>query len=258
MSNNVKVLVENQLAHILLNRPDKLNALSSDLIKELTENLTALEKDPEVKIILLSGEGKSFCTGGDLDQMSNDGGIMDTFKIMEQAIPLTNALINLEKIVVSAVHGYAAGAGFSIALACDFVIADRSAKFASSFTNVGLIPDLGLIKLLSQRLPLPIAKEWIITGKAITSEEALAKGMVNKISENNLIEEAKDFCRTVSKGSPMSNKYAKYLLNHASHMDWETALMHEKMIQTILLSTMDHKEGIQAFLEKRVPNFQGK
>lgn len=258
MGNLVKIEVKDSIGHIKLNRPDKLNALSKELVDEVIQSLDALSQDKQVKVIILSGEGKAFCAGGDIASMKS---LTDAYEVMnwiDFVSSLSQKIINMDKYVVAAVHGYAAGAGFSIALATDFIVADEHAKFALSFSNIGLIPDLGLIKLLSERISPPIAKEWISSGKVISSQEALSIGIINRISEGSVVEEASRFAEFIIKGPTISNKYVKYLVNHVGELHKETAFMQENMIQAMLLQTQDHKEGVAAFFEKRLPQFAGK
>ena len=166
MNEATLVKIENGIGFIRLNRPEKLNSLSSDLVESFTQNLESLGKNENVKVIIVSGEGKGFCAGGDLETMKNLSQANDKLKYMQKASALTKTILNLDKYVVSAVHGFAAGAGYSLALASDFIVANRSAKFGLSFVNVGVIPDLGLMKLLSERVPISLAKEWILSGKS--------------------------------------------------------------------------------------------
>lgn len=257
MKKLVQIEIDNQIGHITLNRPEKLNALSRELVTELYSSLDQVLKNEDVKVIILSGSGNGFCAGGDIESMSKLSDAYEVAKWIDFISGITRKLMELELYVIAAVHGYAAGAGFSLALAADFIVAERKAKFAISFTNVGLIPDLGLIKLLSKRVSPPIAKEWISSGKVITSEEALSHGIINRISEDNVVEEAKRFADFIIKGPSISNRYVKYLLNHVGELHNETAFMQENMIQTMLLQTHDHKEGVQAFYEKRQPKFVG-
>lgn len=258
MGELVKVEVIDQVGHIILNRPDKLNSLSKALVGEVMDSLNVLAKDSEIRAIILSGEGKSFCAGGDIESMKSLTDANDIVEWIEFVSGLSKRVIEMDKYVIAAVHGYAAGAGFSLALAADFIVADENAKFALSFTNIGLIPDLGLIKLLSKRVSPPIAKEWISSGKVIAVEEALSAGIVNRISKGSVVEEAFKFTDFIVKGPPVSNKYVKYLVNNVSELDKETAFMQENMIQAMLLQTRDHKEGVAAFFEKREPKFTGK
>ncbi|MFF2445673.1 enoyl-CoA hydratase/isomerase family protein [Neobacillus sp. NPDC058068] len=257
MSEAIKVSVQNGIGSISFNRPEKLNSLSTDLVEALTEALQTLDKNADVKVVLLSGEGKSYCAGGDLETIMQFTKPSDIASYLHKAINLTRMILNMEKYVISAVHGYAAGAGFSLALASDFIVADRSAKFGLSFVNLGVIPDLGLMKLLSERVPLAIAKEWIVSGKIIGMEEAKNWGIVNKVVEGDLLQEASEFAQVILKGPPISNKYVKKMLNHSVHLPWETFLEQEVTVQAHLLATEDIQEGLNAFLEKRAPEFKG-
>lgn len=254
----VKTKIENQIGHIELNRPGELNALSWGMVEDTLEALDAMEKEDDVKVIILSGEGKSFCSGGDIKSMKD---LSENYKIAEWidfVSSLTKKILNLDKYVIAAVNGYAAGAGFSLALAADFIVADKNAKFALSFTNVGLIPDLGLMRLLVDRVTPVVAKEWISSGRVVSAQEAYEKGIINRIAEESVVEEAVDFAEFIVKGPHLSNKYVKYMINHVREFTNESAFMQENMIQTMLLNSLDHKEGINAFLEKRNPIFLGK
>lgn len=254
----VHVHIANGIGHIQMNRPKQLNSLSPNLVTGLIEALREMENQPEVKVILLSGEGKGFCGGGDLETMKTFTRPDEIANYMQSTSQLTKVLLELNKYVVSAVHGFAAGAGYSLALASDFIVADRAAKFALSFVNVGLIPDLGLIKLLCERVPRVVVKEWIATGKVITAEEALSHGIINRLAEGDLLANAREFAQLIVNGPAISNKFVKHLVKHAASLDWDTALMHENMIQTFLLQTEDHQEGVKAFYEKRRPQFAGR
>ena len=258
MESLVEIEMKNQIGHIILNRPDKLNALSREMVEQVVHSLNTLLEDDAIKAIIISGNGKAFCAGGDIESMKNLSDANEIVKWIDFVSGLSKKLMDMDKYVIAAVHGYAAGAGFSIALAADFIIADEDAKFALSFTNIGLIPDLGLIKLLTERVSPPIAKEWISSGKVISAQEAHSNGIINRISKGSVVDEAFNFAGFIVKGPSISNKYVKYLVNHVGELHKETAFMQENMIQTMLLQTQDHREGITAFFEKREAQFTGK
>ncbi|MEH7177949.1 enoyl-CoA hydratase/isomerase family protein [Neobacillus vireti] len=257
MNEFVEIKVEQGIGHIVLNRPSKLNAISRELVQELREELLKLEHNQDVKVIILSGSGKSFCAGGDIDSMKKLKNQAEAAEWIEYVSGLTRQILELNKYVIAAVHGYAAGAGFSLALACDFIVAEKGAKFALSFSNIGLIPDLGLIKLLSERVSPPLVKEWISAGRKITAEEAMSYQMINRLVEGDVVKEAVTFADFIVNGPSVANKYVKYLVNTAPSLHHETALMQENSIQAMLLQTDDHKEGVSAFLEKRKASFIG-
>ncbi|GAB3805278.1 enoyl-CoA hydratase/isomerase family protein [Virgibacillus kimchii] len=257
MSKELQVDIENGIAYLKMNRPEKRNALSSELKHGLVEALKEAEKDEEVKAVILSGEGKSFCAGGDIDTMKPGGNPSAIMLRMKEAAEITKTITDLDKYVISAVHGHAAGAGFSLALASDFIIADRSTKFISSFGNIGLVPDLGLTKLLSERVPPARAKEWISSAKPISAVELHEKGIISRLSEGNAVNVATEFAQFIVEGPPIANKFVKYLVNHANEFTQSSSMTQENIIQSLMFHTHDTKEGIQAFLEKRAPDFKG-
>ncbi|WP_434400195.1 enoyl-CoA hydratase/isomerase family protein [Planococcus sp. 11815] len=258
MGNLVQTEVNGAIAKLHMNRPDKLNALSREMVEEMLAALKRLEGDPAVRAIVLSGEGKAFSAGGDIASMKSLGNAHEVAEWIDFISSLSKALMDSDKPVIAAVHGYAAGAGFSLALAADFIVADEDAKFALSFSNIGLIPDLGLIKALRKRISPPLAKEWIASAKVISAQEAQDHGLINRISRGDVGKAAMEFAEFLAQGPAISNKYVKYLVNHLDELPQEATFMQENLIQTLLLQTEDHKEGIAAFFEKRTPEFQGK
>ncbi len=258
MGNLVEIETSNQIGLIRMSRPEKLNALSKEMVDNLLQALEELSKAQDVKVIILAGEGKSFCAGGDIESMKSLDDPNGIVEWIEYVSCVTQKILNLDKYVIAAVHGYAAGAGFSLALAADFIVAQSSSKLALSFSNIGLIPDLGLIKALAERVSPPIAKEWISSAKVLSAEEAYAYQIINLITEENVIEAAKKYAQFILDGPPISNKYVKYLVNHVGELHLETAFKQENMIQAFLLQTEDHKEGVSSFFEKRKPRFKGK
>lgn len=255
----VNIKKELQFCYIGMNQPEKRNALSPDVITGVEEALKEAEQDDDVRAVILYGEGKAFCAGGDIDTMGNNGSPADSIQYMESASSLTKSLVNLDKFVISAVHGFAAGAGFSLALASDFVVADEQTKFISSFRNIGLVPDLGLIKLLSERVSLPIAKEWIVSGQPINADTVYSHGLINRLTEEKkVVSEAADFAKFIVEGPPFSNKFVKYLFNHADEFSLDASIMQENIMQSLMFHTQDASEGLNAFSEKRSPNFKGR
>lgn len=258
MTEAVNIKKEKPLMYIGLNQPDKRNALSPDVVTGVKKALIEAEQDDDVRAIILYGEGKAFCAGGDIDAMGKHTSPAGSIRKMESTSSLTKTIINLDKFVISAVHGFAAGAGFSLALASDFIIADKQTTFISSFRNIGLIPDLGLIKLLREQIPAPIAKEWIASGQRISAETIYSHGLMNRLTEEkDVVAEAAKFAAFIVEGPPFSNKFVKYLVNHADEFSLDTSIMQENIMQSLMFYTGDAKEGIQAFLEKRSPDFKG-
>ncbi|WP_239094250.1 enoyl-CoA hydratase/isomerase family protein [Bacillus sp. B15-48] len=257
MSETVKVKIEEGVGFVTLNRPEKINSLSTDLAIALKKTLLELDKSSDVKVLILSGEGKSFCAGGDLQTINSFTKSSQITEYLQEVIDLTRVILNMDKYVISAVHGYAAGAGYSLALASDFIVADHTAKFGLNFVNIGVIPDLGLMKLLSTRVPLPIAKEWIVSGKILEAQEAKNWGIINRVVEGELLQEARNFAQVILNGPPLSNKYVKKMMNHSVQLPWDAFLDQELMTQANLIASEDLQEGLKAFLEKRAPEFKG-
>lgn len=257
MSSLVEVKIAEQIGYLTMNRPDKLNALSKELVAEMNQALDMLAANDEVKVIILAGNGKSFCAGGDIDSMKSMNTPAAANDWIEYVSGLSKKILTLDKYVIAAVHGYAAGAGFSLALAADFIVAEKDAKFALSFTNIGLIPDLGLIKLLTERVSPPVAKEWISSGKVLTAEEVRVAKIINRVVDGPAVEGATEFAQFIVNGPSISNKFVKYLVNYVGELHKETAFQQENLIQTLLLQTEDHQEGVNAFFEKRRAVFKG-
>ncbi|UUI02240.1 enoyl-CoA hydratase/isomerase family protein [Oceanobacillus jeddahense] len=258
MSIPIKYEKRDSIAFIAMNRPEKRNALSIDMANDFVDALKEAEKDPEVKAVIISGEGKIFSAGGDLEVLHTLNNSAKIMEYMKQALAVIQTIRELDKYVISAVHGFAAGAGFSIAVAADFVVAKKDAAFVCSFTNVGIIPDLGLLKELTDNLPNAVVKEWISSGRPIAAEEAYHRGMVNHVTEEDVVEAAIHYAAFIIDGPPLANKFVKHMVNHADEWSSGTNDLQETAVQTLLLQSEDNKKGIQAFFEKRKPDFKGR
>ncbi|MEF3331007.1 enoyl-CoA hydratase/isomerase family protein [Oceanobacillus oncorhynchi] len=258
MTDAVKYEKKDAIALIKMNRPEKRNALSIVMARGLVEALTDAEKDSDIKAAIISGEGKIFSAGGDLEVLHTLDNSAKIMEYMKQALEIIQTIRDLDKYVISAVHGFAAGAGFSIAVAADFVVAKKDAAFLCSFTDVGIIPDLGLVKKLTDNLPSAVAKEWISSGRPVSAEEAYRRGIVNRVTEDEVVEAAIDYAGFIVNGPPLANKFVKHMVNYADEWSSGTNDLQETAIQTLLLQTEDNKEGIQSFFDKRKPSFKGK
>lgn len=254
----VEVKKENKVALITMNRPEKRNALSYDLVRDLIEALKEADEDREIRAVILTGAGKGFSAGGDLETIHGLNESASIIRYMKKALEIVQTIRKMDTYVIAAVHGFAAGAGFSIALSADFIVADKEATFISSFSNISLIPDLGMIKALADNIPRPLVKEWISSAKRLTAEELVKWGLVNRVAEEDVLEEAKEFAQFIVEGPPLANWFVKHFVNHAEDLNFETSDMQETAVQALLLQSEDNKEGIRAFFEKRKPNFQGK
>lgn len=257
----IKYSQENGIASIKLNSPKNLNALSEPMLDELLFVLDICADDNKIKVVIISGEGKGFSAGGDIGMMVK--GLENDDKSLVQVVRKLGVMAvkirNIRKPVIASVHGPVAGAGFNIALVCDFRIAAENATFIQAFVNIGLIPDTGGTFLLTRMLGVAKATELIMIGRPVKANEALALGLVNKVVEfENLESETMKFAQKLNDLPSIALGNMKALVNRAAFHGFENALDNEVEYQNSLLNTEDYKEGIRAFSEKRKPNFTGK
>lgn len=246
-------------AIIYLNEPETLNAFSKGLKEQLLSALKEIEKDESIHVVILSGKGKSFCAGGDLKGMAKKYTTLEIKQTMDQAAKIVELIRKMPKLVITAVHGYAAGAGMSLALASDLIIAEEGSKFSLSFKNVGLIPDLGLLYHLPKKVGEWKAKEWIWKGVTIPVEEAYDYGFIYEIASKNLaLKRAIVLAEELINGALQAFIHSKFIINSSSSLSFEEVLQKENMSQTFLRTTLDHREGVESFIEKRKPEFTGK
>ena len=248
----------NSTAVIYLNEPKSLNAFSRGLKQDLLTVLKEVEKDSEIHVVILTGKGKSFCAGGDLKGMAKDFTAMEIKQMMDESAQIVELIRKMPKIFIAAVHGYAAGAGMSLALASDLIVAEEKTKFVLSFKNVGLIPDLGLLYHLPKRVGDWKAKEWIWKGATISVEEAYEYGIIYEITQkNHVIERALDLAMQLNSDAIQAFIQSKLIINQSAYLSFEEVLQKENMSQTLLRGTNDHKEGVSAFFQNRSPEFSG-
>lgn len=257
-----RVLLEKKgsIAQIYLNEPKKLNALSTELKEELLRSLNLLELDPEIKVIIISGKGKAFSAGGDIKGMAQseyDPAVIK--RNMDLSATIIERLRKMQKVVIASIHGYAAGAGLSLTLASDLIVAEEGTKLILSFKNVGLTPDLGIHYHLPRIVGEWKAKEWIWKGMKITVEEALTFGFSISIApKEELMEKTMELANEISEGPFQAYLYSKTMINNYTNLKLDDVLAKENEIHTILRATEDHREGLNAFFERRSPKFQGR
>lgn len=223
--------------------------------EELRDFFTEVKDQDEVKVIILTGEGNAFSAGGDLSSLKN----IDAFsgrKRLQAGHEMIKAILNLEKPVIAAVNGAAAGAGFSLAIACDMIIASRSAVFIQSFVKVGLIPDLGSIYFLPKLVGRHMALELMFLGEKITAEQAMKMGIVNRIVEDEIvIETANDLAKKLAEGPKFALGLMKKFVNRNVCDSFDESLELEGLGQSLCFNSVEFEEGVQAFFEKRKPIF---
>lgn len=249
--------VANGVATITLNRPEKMNALSAELVSGFQGALEQAAADATVRSVIITGSGKAFSAGGDLASFAGIDALKGK-RYLQQAHRLLLTLHSLEKPVVAAVNGFATGAGFNVALACDLVIAGEEAKFGQVFAKVGLIPDFGGLYFLPRIVGLPRAKELMYSGRIIPAKEAQAYGIVLEVTaQDELLARARELAESLAAGPGAALGMTKAILNRSYELSLEQLLHEEAMAQGIAFSTRDHQEGVRAFFEKRSPVFTG-
>lgn len=252
---NLIVTTENGICTVKLNRPDVRNALGLEMREELRDFFKAVKNQNDVKVIILTGDGKAFSAGGDLSALREVDAVSGR-KRLQSGHELINAILNLEKPVIAAVNGVAAGAGVSLAVACDMVIAQRSTYFIQSFVNVGLIPDLGAIHFLPRLIGRQRALELMMLGEKISADQAQSIGMINRVVDDEvLIEEVGSIARKLADSPDMAVGLMKKLVNRSVLAEIDETLELEGFAQGLLFESKNFKEGVNAFFEKRKPQF---
>ena len=247
---------------LVMNRPEKLNALSGALSSALNDALTRIADDSTARVVVLSGAGRAFCSGGDLGAIGKGRERKETKElepILRAGMQMVLKMRLMPQPVIAAVNGPAAGAGMNIALAADLRIASDTASFAESFSRVGLFPDYGGTYFLPQLVGASIAAEMFYTGEAIDAQTALRLGIVNRVVPGAQLEaEVTSLAQRIAQGPPMAVRAIKDVLFGRCKEDLVKALDHEVEEQVRCFYSEDCSEGIRAFFEKRHPKFQGK
>lgn len=255
---HIKLEIQNDIALIKLNRPEIRNALVAEMRKELTDLFKELQVNDDVKAVILTGEGNAFSAGGDLKALK-DVDVISGRKRLKVGHEMIQAVLNLEKPVVAAVNGPAAGAGFSLALACDMIYAGRSSFFIQSFAKVGLVPDLGGIHFLVRLLGVHRAKELMFLGERITADQAYQLGILNGVfNDETLLENTFDVAEKLTYGPGIALGLTKKLVNQSANLNLQETFELEAFAQGLCFETEDFQEGVAAFYEKRRPQFKGK
>lgn len=257
MFQTLQYMVENGVAWLTLNRPDKLNAFTSQMNKEISSALKEVERDETIRAVVITGEGRAFSAGQDLADVRNE---TDFRKILrERYNPMIKKLVEVEKPVVAAVNGTAAGAGVSLALACDFRLASEKASFIEAFVHIGLVPDSGNMYFLPRIVGHAKALELAMLGEKMTAKQAEELGLVTKvITEEKWDEEVRLFAEQLANMPTKALGLMKRYLRKSWESDLSEMLEGEAYAQRIASLTEDYEEGVQAFIEKRKPQFKGK
>ena len=256
--NNIILEINNKISYITINRPNQLNSLNSETIKELNHAITISEENKNTRCILLTGRGtKAFVAGADIKEMQDKTW---TEAYMEDFITAGwERLSRCRKPVIAAVSGFALGGGCEIAMMCDFIIAADTAKFGQPEINLGVIPGFGGTQRLARRIGLPLARELIYTGDMIDAETALRYGLANRVVPlADCLAEAKALAHKLTTKPPIAIQQAKAAINAGIDMDIINGCRFETEAFGLTFATQDKAEGMSAFLEKRAAQFSGK
>ena len=248
---------EDELAIVKINRPP-VNALNSEVVSEIHQMIDELENDEQVKVIILTGEGKAFVAGADISEMV-DFGPEGGAEFSKKGQAAFDKIENTPKPVIAAINGFALGGGCEIAMACDIRIAVEGAKLGQPEVNLGVIPGFAGTQRLPRLVGKGKAKELIFTGNMITAEEAEKIGLVNQVlTADELMNTAKEMAKTIASKGPAAVRAAKLAINEGVNYELSKGLEIENQAFARLFETEDQKEGMKAFLEKRKPEWKDK
>lgn len=249
--------IKEGVAWLTLNRPDKLNAFIAQMNREIKKAIQLASKDEAVRCVVITGEGRAFCSGQDLSEVTED---MDHGQVLRDHYgPMIKQIRQCEKPIIAAINGVAAGAGFSLALACDFRLIAERASLVNAFIHVGLIPDSGNLYYLSQIVGTAKAAELAILGEKINADQAMEYGLATRlIDTDSWDEEVIKFANRIATMPTKAISIIKSLMKDAESLSFEDYLEKEAQGQRIAGLSEDHHEGVSAFMEKRKPQFKGK
>lgn len=256
-----KIVVEEKgsVTIISMNSPENLNAFDQIILEEMTQALDYCQEDDQCRVVVINGLGRGFSAGGDIQGMKNylEDDINDFFKpVLKRIAILALRIRDISKPVIASVHGAAAGAGFNLALCCDLLVSSDRAKYVQAFVNIGLIPDMGGTYFLSKALNPSKAMEYAMLGDVVTAQELYDLGVINILAQDDqLMEKTMELAEKLAEKPRESLRKTKDLINKINYPELSTLLDLEYEYQIELANEADFAEGINAFLEKRKPNF---
>jgi enoyl-CoA hydratase len=255
----LRIAIDGRVATVTIDRPDVLNALNTALLEELLATLSDLGRDAGVGVVVLTGEGeRSFIAGADIKEMAGKTPL-EARAYSELGQEIAHSLETMRKPTIAAVNGFALGGGCEMALACDVRLASANAQFGQPEINLGIIPGWGASQRLARATNIGYAKELILTGRMVDAAEALERGLVQHVYPvAELMPAALEMAGTMASKSPVALYYAKEATNRALHGDFGGNLVHEADLYSLMFSTDDAREGLNAFVEKRRASFVGK
>ncbi len=251
--------IKNGVAHLTLNRPDKFNSFNREMALLMQEKLDEVASLNEVRCVLITGAGKAFCAGQDISELVGDNKLEIKQILSEHYNPIVKRIRDIDKPVIAVVNGVAAGAGANMALCCDIVVATESASFIQAFSKIGLIPDSGGTYTLPRLIGWQKASALMMTGDKVSATDAEKMGMIYKVFADDVF--ASEYIKLVENLAQMPTlglAYTKHTLFQSFTNNWDEQLLLEDKYQQKAAATDDYAEGINAFLEKRKPEFKGK
>ena len=255
--NYTSILVETRgkVGLITLNRPQALNALNNQLMREVMNALEAFDKDENIGAMVLTGSEKVFAAGADIKEMAEK----NTLQMMDaDHVAVFGRIRTIQKPVIAAVSGWALGAGCELPLSCDMIIASDSAKFGQPEINIGVIPGAGGTQRLVRAVGKALAMEIILNHRTLSAQEALQYGLVNRVVPvSDVLNEAVELAEEIASHAPLAVRAAKRMINHSYESFLTDGLVEEKQVFYNLFASADQKEGMQAFIEKRKPEWKG-
>jgi enoyl-CoA hydratase len=252
----IRTRVEGEIAVVELNRPDVLNALNRQMVTEIVSALEAYDRHDEVRVIVLTGSGRAFAAGADIDEMAGDDPIK--LELLNQFAEW-DRLALIKKPMIASVNGFSLGGGFELALSCDLIVAAETAEFGFPEVNIGVMPGAGGTQRLTKLIGKTKALEWLWTGERMSAKEAHALGIVNRVvAPELLLEETMRLARKLAAKPPLSLRLIKEAVNKAVDYPLFEGMQFERKNFYLLFASEDQKEGMAAFIEKRKPRFQGR
>ena len=256
MSELVLVEREGPIAVVLLNRPDALNALSDELMDELVTRLTELDREEDVRCIVLGGSERAFAAGADIAELAKSSPI-DLY--YQRRVERWDVIAGLWTPLVAAVSGFCLGGGCELAMACDLIVASETAQFGQPETGVGVIPGAGGTQRMTRAVGKSLAMDVILSGRFLSAEEALRAGLVARVvAREAWLDEAKRVARAIAEKPPVATRLAKEAVDRAFESTLRLGVEYERRLLALAFASEDAKEGLNAFLEKRKPEFKGR
>jgi enoyl-CoA hydratase len=253
---NILTRTNGRVGIVQLNRPQALNALSRELMAEVMQALEAYDSDPEIGCLIITGNERAFAAGADIKQMVNAS---PADMLDNPFIDYWDRLRRISKPVIAAISGFALGGGCELAMACDMIVASETAKFGQPEINLGVIPGAGGTQRMTRAVGKALAMEIVLNGRFLSADEALRYGLINRVFPVEVyLDEAIKLAAEIAARAPIALRMGKEAVNAAYEMSLQSGLAHERRLFYLLFSTADQKEGMDAFINKRPAQWQGK